>query len=147
MAPKQGLRSAAQAPGHELVDHTSEITVRIRAPTYAELIGEATRAFAELVPASLRGRANESPRDLRVEGVDKTALLVQWLNEIVYLCEVEHWLPTEVDLIETKGSVLRVRARGVPLEGPFAFVKAATLHRAAVDERPEGLVAEVTLDV
>jgi len=147
MASKPGQVPAARSPGHELVDHTSEITLRIRAPTYSGLVSEATRAFSELVPASLRGRVSRDHREFRIEGVDGTALLVHWLNEIVYLCEVEHWLPIEVDLVERNGSALHVRAKGVALEGPFVLVKAATLHRAAIEEGPEGLVAEVTLDV
>jgi SHS2 domain-containing protein len=40
-----------------------------------------------------------------------------------------------------------VRARGHALSEPFVLVKAATLHGAKVDDGPDGLVAEVTLDI
>jgi SHS2 domain-containing protein len=144
-------RRASSAPdveaGHELVDHTSEITIRFRAPTYGSLIEEATRAFGELVPAPLRGSVVGEPREFRVGGPDRAATLVEWLNELVYLCEVERWLAVDSTVTEEDGARLHIRARGVSLNEPFVWVKAATLHRAFVEEGPDGLVAEVTLDV
>lgn len=145
------VRRQSAAPeggaGHELVDHTSEITIRLRAATYPGLIAEATRAFAELVPPSLTRSAVHEPRDFRIGGVDRAATLVEWLNELVYMSEVERWLAVEAEAMEEDGPRLRIRARGVSLTEPFVLVKAATLHRAFVEDGPPGLVAEVTLDV
>ncbi|HSM60467.1 MAG TPA: archease, partial [Longimicrobiales bacterium] len=70
------------------------------------------------------------------------------LNELVYLGEVEGWLPTSLDMeTRVEGEGLRVRARGVALAEPFVLVKAATLHRATVADVEGGLEAEVTLDL
>jgi len=131
---------------HELVDHTSELTMRVRAPDFEALLAEATRAFAELVPGDLRGDIDDGWRDLVVQARDRVAALIGWLNEVVYLCEAEQWLPTELTAVEARDE-LRVRARGEALPAPFVAVKAATLHGAFVREGPEGLEAEVTLDV
>lgn len=38
--------------GHELVDHTSEVTIRVPVPSFPELIVESTRAFVGPVPES-----------------------------------------------------------------------------------------------
>jgi len=134
--------------GHELVDHTSEVTLRLWAPTFPALVAEATRAFADLVPSDRRS-ADEEPawRELSVEARDRAAGLVGWLNEIIYLCEVEQWLPVDADVTESDSGRLRVRARGVRLEMPFVLVKAATLHNATVREGGRGVEGEVTLDV
>jgi len=133
--------------GHELVDHTSEVTMRIHAPTFSALVAEATSGFAELVPEALRGEASEGWRDFRIQASDRVAALVEWLNEIVYLCEADQWLPTRVDVTGGGGDDLRIRARGVALNAPFVLVKAATLHGAFVRQGTDGLEAEVTLDV
>jgi SHS2 domain-containing protein len=135
------------AAGHEMVDHTSEVTIRLRAPTFPELVEEAARAFAELVPASLRGEVDHDWRSFRIQAPDHAAALVDWLNELVYLCEVDQWLPTEVDVSTGAEGELRVHARGVSLEAPFVLVKAATLHGAVVRGGRHGLEGEVTLDV
>jgi SHS2 domain-containing protein len=136
-----------RAAGHELVDHTSEITMRLHAPTLPALMTEATEAFAELVPSRLRGVDAGTWRDFRVEDSDAAAGLVEWLNETVYLCEVEQWLPVEAHFTHVNGGGFRVRARGVRLDAPFVGVKAATLHGAAVRGDETGFEAEVTLDV
>lgn len=136
------------APGsHELVDHTSEITIRLRAPSFAALITEATRAYAELVPGSVGRTQSNEQREFRLELDDRAATLVAWLNELVYLAEVELWIPVDPE-VDTHGDrELRIRARGDALTEPFVLVKAATLHRVEVHEGPDGLEAEVTLDV
>jgi SHS2 domain-containing protein len=133
--------------GHELVDHTSEVTLHLYAPTFAALVAEATRAFGKLVPDSLKaGGPSGDPREIWVQALDRAGLLVGWLNEMIYLAEADSWLPIEVSAFE-RDPGLHVTARGTPLRKPFVFVKAATLHRAVVRKGPLGLEAEVTLDV
>jgi SHS2 domain-containing protein len=133
--------------GHEFIDHTSEITLRVEGPTFAALIGEATQAMAELACGSLEDTAATESRDFHVQAPDQAAALVEWLNEIVYLSESEQWLPVEVDVEDQGAEGLRIRASGVQLSEPWVLVKAATLHQASVVEAAGRLVAEVTLDV
>jgi SHS2 domain-containing protein len=133
--------------GHEVVDHTSELTLRVRAPGFPALLSEATRAFGELVPAGIRRGSSDQAREFDVAGVDRAAVLVEWLNEMVYLCEVDQWLPVEIESAEERGGGVRVRATGISLLRPFVGVKAATLHGARVADVPHGLSAEGTLDL
>ena len=133
--------------GHEFIDHTSEITLRVDAPTFPALVAEATAGLGTLVPRALRGPVTAEVRDFLIESTDRTTALVDWLNEIVYLCEAEQWLPVEPAVSEQDGGALSVRTHGIALTEPWVAVKAATLHRAAVAEGPEGWSAEVTLDV
>jgi SHS2 domain-containing protein len=133
--------------GHEQVDHTSELTLRVRAPTFAQLVEEATRAFAGLVPGRIRGEPSDTEREFRLDAPDRVALLVDWLNELVYLAEAERWIPSDVRAESPDDTILRVRAPGTRLIEPFVLVKAATLHGAAVRETAGGLEAEVTLDI
>lgn len=141
-------RPAGRAPAsHELVDHTSEVTLRARAPDLAGVIAEASAAFAELVPDALRGPMDDQIRELLIQAPDRVAGLVEWLNEMVYLCDTCQWLPTEVDVTGAHEGELRIRARGEALTAPFVLVKAATLHGAFVRQGADGLEAEVTLDI
>ena len=86
-------------------------------------------------------------REFRVDGPDRAANLVDWLNELVYLCEVDGWIPVEVEAEADGDSEVVIRARGARLGEPFVGIKAATLHHAAVREGPGGVEGEVTLDV
>jgi SHS2 domain-containing protein len=139
-------------PSHEVVDHTSEIRLRIRAGSLAELLAEAGRALARL---ELRGRtaaATGDWRPLTVSAGGRAALLADWLNELVFLAEAERWVPIDFE-IERAGespagdTEVRARARGVSVEQSPGLVKAATLHGLRVDPIPGGLEGEVVLDV
>jgi SHS2 domain-containing protein len=132
--------------GHEVVDHTSELTLRLRAPSLPSLVAVSAEAFLELVPPERLGAALEETRVVRITGDDPVVLLVGWLNELVYLSEVELWLPTSVDVDESDDG-LEVHARGRRLLEPFVLVKAATFHEARVTAGERGLEAEVTLDI
>src|ERR1700710_1189880 len=84
---------AEQAPmsDHRWVDHTSEVQLEVAAESLAELAAEAGRALGLLMlrgePAAVSGPA----RTLEVTAVDRDALLVNWLNEILFVAETEKW--------------------------------------------------------
>jgi SHS2 domain-containing protein len=132
---------------YEFLDHTSEVTVRLRAGSFPDLVVEAGRAMAELMlDGEDRGSVGEW-REIEVRGTERGAFLVEWMNELIYLAETEQWAPVDLEVTEVEPLQLRIRARGVSLEQPSASVKAATLHGLLVREGPEGVEAEVTLDV
>jgi len=139
--------SAENLPTHELVDHTSELIVRLRAATFPGIVAEATRAFGGLVPERARGPVRDVWHDFAIDGGDRTATLVDWLNELAYLGEAETWLPVDAEVEQSGASGVRIRAREMGLAEPFVLVKAATLHGARVARRAGGFEAEVTLDI
>ena len=134
-------------PGHEWIDHTSEVTLRAYASSLPELIGEVTRAFLELVPEAIRDPERDVEHELEVEASDPAAMLVDWINELVFLAEGECWLPAGPEVEVEEGSRLLVRCGEVPLSSPFVLVKAATLHNVRVQKTRGGIEAEVTLDI
>lgn len=146
MASAQGPDSRSGG-SHEFVDHTSEVTIRLHAPSFAALLVEATRAFAELVPVTLRGGPLAEWREFDVRGSDRAASLVEWLNELIYLGEADQRLVVDAEVEVGPRGGAHIRARGRALRAPFVLVKAATLHRASVRDVDGGLEAEVTLDV
>jgi SHS2 domain-containing protein len=134
-------------PWHTWVDHTAEVQLQVEAESLSGLLAEAGRALGLLL---LRGRAAEpsgEARTIEVSSVDAEALLVDWLNEIIFLAEVETWIAVEFDVLEASETALKASARGVTVDDPPALVKAATFHGLAVEEREGGLQAEVIFDV
>jgi SHS2 domain-containing protein len=132
---------------HRWVDHTSEVQLQVGAESLAGLAAESGRALGLFL---LRGHPAEpagEPRTIGVLSVDREALLVDWLNEILFLAEVERWVAVDFDVLETSSEHLTASARGVPVDEPPALVKAATFHGLAVEERDGGFRAEVIFDV
>ena len=86
-------------------------------------------------------------RDFEVSAHDRESLLVDWLNEILFVAETGLWIPLEIEVLEASNTRIRARARGMTVEVSPSMVKAATFHGLEVVETADGLSAEVILDV
>jgi SHS2 domain-containing protein len=135
------------SPSHEVVDHASEVRLRLRAGSLDELLAEAGRALATIQLGGAVGPATGPSRQIEVSSSDRASLLADWLNELVFLAEAEQWVATEFTIDLTDGRSVRARARGVEVERMPGLVKAATLHGLRVEDVPGGIEGEVILDV
>jgi SHS2 domain-containing protein len=131
----------------ELLEHTAEVRLRLRGATFAELLQEAGRALARLELGEPLPPAADGTRLIVVRAPDRAALLVDWLNELVFLAETERWVPLEFEMLEATDRAVRARARGVRTEEAPSRVKAATFHGLEVIAGPDGFEAQVVLDV
>jgi len=132
---------------HELREHTGEIVLRVRAPSLNGLFVEAARGLAELSLGRQQARPSGSPRTLSLEARDPAALLVDWLNELIYLAETERWVALEFEGVEASSTTLRLQARGATLDRAPSLVKAATLHGLHLVHENGLVQADVILDV
>ncbi|HXV91240.1 MAG TPA: archease [Gemmatimonadales bacterium] len=142
--------SGADAPRgaeHELLAHTAEVKLRVRAADFPALAGEAGRALAALELGGEVPPATGEAREIVVRAGDQGALLVDWLNELIYLAETERWVATEF-VPQAGGPLeLRMRARGATVDTAPSRVKAATHHGLDVRTTADGVEAEVVFDV
>jgi SHS2 domain-containing protein len=132
---------------HQVLSHTGEIELALRASDLASLYAEAARALAELMTGGQTVAWEGAPELVTVRGRDAAALLVAWLNELIFLSETRKRVYGHTQVESCGEGQLSVRVRG----GEPAFlktqVKAATLHRALVERAPDGVRARVVLDV
>ena len=135
-------------PSHEFLEHTGEVQLRAVAPDLAGVLAEAGRALAELELRQSPLPPPEGPwKTVEVHAADRAALLVDWLNELLYLAEVERWIPVAFEVVGADDRLVRARVGGVPVERSPALVKAATLHGVRVDPIAGGMEADVILDI
>lgn len=131
----------------EILEHVGEVRLRVRGPSIGALAVEAGRALASLELGRPAPPGRGDPRAVEVRSTDREALLVDWLNELIFLAETQCWVATEFEIESESDSHVRARARGVDVEEAPARVKAATFHGLRVTPVPEGLEAEVVFDV
>jgi SHS2 domain-containing protein len=149
--PEQTGRERAveyASASHDFVDHTAELALRVRAPSFAALLSEAVSALGELFVDEAGSAGAAEARAIRLEALDREALLVDLLNEILFLAESEAWAPSPKGVVvEADATHASLSAEGVRLAGRPSRIKGATLHGLAV-RFVGGLVeAEVILDV
>jgi SHS2 domain-containing protein len=127
-------------------DHTADKGIVVRADTLAELFaGAAVGMFASMY--DLAGMDAVCSREVVVSGSDQESLLVAWLQELIFLFEVEDEVYSEAQVHEITDTSLRGTVRGRPI-GPDivqigAAVKAVTYHGLSL--RPAGSGWEATL--
>lgn len=133
-----------------LIEHTADMGLEARGGSLEELFGEAARGLRELMfgPATC---GEQQIIHLRVTGQDLGELLVNWLNEILYIFEVRGFYPASF-LVETLNdqSVCGL-ARGElfdaerhPVE---RVVKAVTYHQLQLEQLQGEWRARVYVDL
>lgn len=130
--------------------HTADVAYRIRGESLAEIFENAAAALVATMTDRRRLRVRER-RDLEVEAPDREALLVEWLNHLLYLYDVEGFLGREFKVLELDQQRLRAVARGEPFDPERhvakTAVKAATYHHLEITPRDHGWQATVILDL
>lgn len=145
--------SAAFRPGYRFVDHTADVGADLEAATLGGLYAEALAAFTDTLTVRERVEAREERR-FELEAAEREALLVDWLDELLYLWEVEGWLfrDAEVEVEEAEGRVrLAARARGErydPERHPSkVLIKGITWHGLTVEPAGQGWHGRVIFDI
>lgn len=132
--------------GFEEIEHTADLAIRAYGRDMRELFANAARGmFALMAEPSLEDSARQ--REVRLEGADYEGLLVDWLNELLYLHEVEGETYSQFDIETLSPTKLEARITGRPTKNKTKAIKAATFHNLAIEETANGLVATIVFDV
>jgi SHS2 domain-containing protein len=136
--------------GYERMEHTGEETFRLHGRTHAQLFAAAGRAFLSILTDPEAVRLVESRRfSLAADDIEE--LLVDWLNELVYVFDTDALLFSRFDVSHDDGRRLEVEARGERHDEERhpvrTTVKAATHHGLDVRRTAGGWQADVTFDV
>lgn len=124
--------------------------VLVGAPTLGALFEEAARALAEVMSAAPEAPGDAprgAPHQVSLNAPDREALLVDWLNELIFLAETNRQIFDEVHVESLGDNALTAEVRGRPDERARTLVKAATFHGLHIVESDGGVSATVLLDV
>ena len=119
----------------------------LQAPTLRELYGQAAAALAEVMCVGTRPAAGAQAHDMQIEARDAAAVLVDWLDELIFQVEQTGLVYPAPEIRSASGQRLHASVRG---EEPIEWktpVKAATFHDLRVEEGDDGYRAVVVVDV
>ena len=126
------------------VDHTAELELRIDAESVEAVFHDAFTALAELLDDGRTGPP--ARRAITLSERDLPALLVQWLEELVFLAETESLVPEALTELDVSPTTLRALVDGHAGEPPH-LVKAVTYHGLELECENDRWRARVVLDV
>jgi len=136
-------------PRWEHFDHGADIGVRGWAPTKAGAFEQAARALAAVIatPGQVRPAVAVA---LSCRAADDEALLVAWLNTLVYEMATRRMLFSDFE-VGIADHRLHARARGEPLDAarhqPAVEIKGATWTALRVAPSQGGWLAQTVVDV
>ena len=133
----------------EIIDHTADIGIVAHGADLKGAFAAVAVALFSLI-AELEYVDEVISRDVEVTADDRESLLVEWLNELIYLFEVESIIFRRFEITELSDTLLEARGYGERMNTSRhrlkSGVKAATYHMLKVDE-DDGYRVQVILDV
>lgn len=137
------------APRHRFGEHTGEVEMNVEADTLPALFEEAARGLADLLAEDTLGPPTRAEEHITLTSGDREALLIDWLNELVYRGEVNKCIYADVRIDAVDEHTLEATVRGREPHAPRTAVKAATWHGVRIHSRDDAgpLEATVVLDV
>ncbi|HUP50290.1 MAG TPA: archease [Thermoanaerobaculia bacterium] len=131
---------------YELVEHTADIRIRVRAASREELFADALRGLMAVVdPHGLT--AGAAGAEISIDAPDTTVLLVDFLNEALSRAHADREIYTKVTFGRLTDTNLTARLEGVRVEGFGEDVKAVTYHEAEVREHAGEWSTLLVLDI
>lgn len=134
----------------EIIDHTADVGIIAYGADVEELFSNAALALFSLItePESIDEKLRLG---LEVRSKGRDNLLVEWLNELIYLFDVKHVLFSRFDINSLTLNRLKANCYGEefsPLKHKINVgVKAATYHMLKLDRNGNDYRAQVIFDV
>ncbi len=134
----------------EIIDHTADYGIVAYGGDLKQLFANAARALFSLV-TDIRSIRGTLQRNLRIVSEDEEGLLVEWLNELIYLLDAEQLLFRSFDIEKLDGGCLEATCYGERIDPSRhkikVGVKAATYHMLKIDKEEGYYKAQVIFDV
>ncbi len=141
----------AEGSSYKFFDHTGDYGVEIRAQDVEGALAAVARAFLDLLTGQPDAVQEAEEREVEVEGIDGTDVLVNFANELLYQFEGEGFLCARFEADEVADDYIAGVLHGEPFDPtrhPIARpIKAATYHQAELREDADGVFARLIFDL
>ena len=125
----------------EIIEHTADVAIAAYGADLAEALASAACGLFSLV-TDLDTVGDDECRQVEVTAGDREELLAAWLNELIYISQVQNVLFSRFEVEELSDTRLRATCRGEKIDLARhrlnTEVKAATRHMLRVEEAGGG---------
>jgi SHS2 domain-containing protein len=141
---------AARPAGWEHFETEADVGVTAWGPTRAEAFAQAALGVFTLIVKPEEVQEREQ-REVRAQADSPERLLASWINECLYVHEIEGFVVRRVEVDTCTATLVHGVLHGEELDAGRhrlgTIVKAATLHRLVVAEREGQHRVSVVVDV
>jgi len=130
----------------EILPHTADLKIRVFGKTKEELFLNALLGMEESLKPKVLEKVVE--REIEVKSIDLPALLVDFLNEVLYLNQVNREVYSDLKISKFWDNKLEGKVSGKKVERFGEDIKAVTYHNLKVQQKKDGTwEATVLFDV
>ena len=134
---------------YELVDISGDVGIRVWGQDLEELFENAARGMSELI-TDVSALPESERREVHVVAESNEDLLVQWLNELVFLCDTYNYIGKRFSL-----RIINKKLKAEITGGTFdpstsesrLLIKAATYHDLSLSKTNSHWEATVIFDI
>jgi SHS2 domain-containing protein len=134
----------------EIIDHTADIGIIAYGADIKEVFANAALGLFNLM-ADLDGLKENSKREVGMSAEDIEVLLVEWLNELIYISDVEHIIFKRFEISELSNNSIKATCFGEKIKpGHHRLkreIKAATYHMLRIDKENNGYKVQIIFDI
>lgn len=126
---------------YQILSHTADLRMRVTGKTMQELFSDALYGLMHILNEEVSSEPNHrvsAKQFVSLSAPDRTALLVDFLNEALSLAQVGREVYTRVTFEKLTDTELSAELAGVDVEEFDEDVKAATYHEAEVTQNENG---------
>lgn len=142
--------SARPPAGYEYFDVEADVGVQAWGRTPAEAFAQTALGVLALAIAP-EGVVDRERREVRAQGDSMEGLLVSWVNECLYVHEIEGFAVRRVEVTTLERDLVHGILHGEEIDTARhrlgTVVKAATAHQVEVRSAPEGVQVRLVVDV
>ncbi len=131
---------------YEILPHTADLKIKVFGKTQEELFQNALLGMAEAIGAK-NDKEKLAKRNIATESQDINALLVDFLNEVLYLTQTNKEIYTKIDFDELSDRRLRGIIYGKKVDAFSEDIKAVTYHGLEIKRYSSGLEAVIIFDI
>jgi SHS2 domain-containing protein len=134
----------------KIIDHTADVGIIAYGTDVEELFSNAALALFSLItePERIEEKLH---LDLEISSEGRDSLLVEWLNELIYLFDVKHILFNRFDIGSLTHNDLKATCYGEnfdPMRHKIKVgVKAATYHMLRLEKNGSGYKSQIIFDI
>lgn len=146
MAPRDNEKSVSPFRFEE-IEHTADVALRVYGKDLKELLQNAALGMACLICEETFLSDENIHHSLEIIADDIEGLLVEWLNELVFLVEVKSFIFQRLEIQTISETYLKAKIYGKIAREMKVHIKAVTYHNLNIVETKNGLEATVVFDI
>jgi len=127
------------------VDHIADLAIRVWGKDINTILARAAEGLYTIMGVKY-DTTSQNEREISLEDLNQENLLVDFLNELLYLGENDH-LYLDSMRFEERNDAIVVKAKTHKIQNIEREIKAVTYHELEIIENEKGLETTITFDI